>query len=550
MITEIYFKNYKLFNQEEGVTIPFKPVTVFVGPNGSGKSTVFKFMHFLSEKNWFLPVYVQYEESEAFFNFRIGFNNQWKFHNLDGKVAVFDSNTLLYAHKIEKLSRPNDNFDNITFQSQEKIWKKSWNLKYFSHEEFIDPIIQELYRYGYKNDLKPIFNFLAEHFPILTLKTYEEEELMRFNIGEGNLPYRYKQHAITMFLEPNFSQDEHSLSADQISLISIILDRWTDRIEKEVKERIEKDLQLFFKTKLSPPNYERLWQQPAIIMAYEHNSPHVHNSKTLTREEYLNSKKGQASMQKKKLTKKDFADLNIGVGYDILNIYNSQEDINRESQLERSDYNSYFENEINFSCNTIDNGAREIMGKNYIIDTDSSLRLFLRLNGKKIGIEELSFGEKKILAILFKAAIRSGTPLSSLENQSLAYFIEPEIGLHPAWQAKLANFFLKRGAIESAYSDGITLFNSEWTLNYEKIKLYNYVILETHSEYIVRGLQYEAMKAKRTEDVQIIYFDGKGGIIPIEINKDGTLSRPFGPGFYDESERLSLLLLDGLANKS
>jgi predicted ATPase len=165
------------------------------------------------------------------------------------------------------------------------------------------------------------------------------------------------------------------------------------------------------------------------------------------------------------------------------------------------------------------------------------------LSKKIIQIRNLSQGERKLLGILFILNADDGSLFTRSGKYDLhRYFNEPEISLHPAWQSKLAGILIEQAG--SSIS-GVELFDDNGDVIVNRS-----IVIETHSEYIVRGLQYEAMKAGRTEDVQIIYFDGKGGIIPIEINKDGTLTRPFGPGFYDESERLSLLLLDGLASKS
>jgi len=101
---------------------------------------------------------------------------------------------------------------------------------------------------------------------------------------------------------------------------------------------------------------------------------------------------------------------------------------------------------------------------------------------------------------------------------------EPEANLHPNFQSKIADLII----------------DSAWKFN-------NQFLIETHSEYLVRKLQYWVAKGKiLPEVVQIYYFtqDEKKGtqIKSINILKDGSLSGEFGDGFYDEADRISLEL--------
>ena len=61
---------------------------------------------------------------------------------------------------------------------------------------------------------------------------------------------------------------------------------------------------------------------------------------------------------------------------------------------------------------------------------------------------------------------------------------EPEINLHPAFQSKLADMFVEAAKV----------FNIQF-------------IIETHSEYLIRRLQYlTAKKDIKTDDTVIYYF--------------------------------------------
>lgn len=105
---------------------------------------------------------------------------------------------------------------------------------------------------------------------------------------------------------------------------------------------------------------------------------------------------------------------------------------------------------------------------------------------------------------------------------------EPEAFLHPAWQSKLADFF--------AYC----------------IQKYDIqIFIETHSEYLIRRFQYlTANKEIKPEDSIIYYFNnpsqipkGEEQVKELHLRGDGMMDEDFGPGFFDESIRLTVDLL-------
>lgn len=106
---------------------------------------------------------------------------------------------------------------------------------------------------------------------------------------------------------------------------------------------------------------------------------------------------------------------------------------------------------------------------------------------------------------------------------------EPESNLHPANQSRLADIIVK-----AAKTYGIQF------------------IIETHSEYLIRKLQYLTAKGEiKPEDTQLYYFfhpdkvpEGENQVKKINIEKDGRLSAPFGYGFFDESAHLMIELMN------
>lgn len=126
--------------------------------------------------------------------------------------------------------------------------------------------------------------------------------------------------------------------------------------------------------------------------------------------------------------------------------------------------------------------------------------------------------------------------IDALNNQVL-FIEEPEVSLHPSLQSKLADVFKI-----ASKEDGIQL------------------VIETHSEYLIRKLQYLTAKGELNKgDVAIYYFsdpktckDPKERVFRIDIEEDGSLSRPFGSGFYDETNNIimDMMMLNFPDNKN
>ena len=76
-------------------------------------------------------------------------------------------------------------------------------------------------------------------------------------------------------------------------------------------------------------------------------------------------------------------------------------------------------------------------------------------------------------------------------------------------------------------------------------------IVETHSEYLIRKLQYLTAKKELQPDQSVIYYFNADKYVSreepkvkkIEITPTGNLTDTFGPGFYDEATRLKFDLM-------
>lgn len=154
----------------------------------------------------------------------------------------------------------------------------------------------------------------------------------------------------------------------------------------------------------------------------------------------------------------------------------------------------------------------------YTFDEETGIfKINIIKDGKKNNLNDMGYGVSQVLPIILACVDISFAQTVIIE--------EPESNLHPALQSKLANMIA------------------------EASKRNNFII-ETHSEYLIRKLQYlTAKKEIKPEDTQIYYFyppnevpEGERQVYPINIQEDGSLTKNFGKGFFDEAGNLDLLL--------
>ncbi len=151
----------------------------------------------------------------------------------------------------------------------------------------------------------------------------------------------------------------------------------------------------------------------------------------------------------------------------------------------------------------------------------------------KFLLTDLGFGITQLVPLIISTVYRASLSFNNSEfakngfRESLLTVEEPEANLHPAFQSKLADFFI----------DAYNTFNIKF-------------IIETHSEYLIRKLQYLTSKgiAKPTDTI-IYYFnhpdqipEGEKQLVKVNIENDGGLSKNFGKGFYDEASNLDIML--------
>lgn len=122
----------------------------------------------------------------------------------------------------------------------------------------------------------------------------------------------------------------------------------------------------------------------------------------------------------------------------------------------------------------------------------------------------------------------------SQEYKQILVLEEPESNLHPCLQSLLADLLV----------DIVRKHNIQ-------------LIIETHSEYLIRKLQYLVAKKKvNPECISLNYFSLNYkanapfiSVKKIPISKDGRLEEEFGPGFLDEADNIAIQLFDIQKNR-
>jgi predicted ATPase len=172
--------------------------------------------------------------------------------------------------------------------------------------------------------------------------------------------------------------------------------------------------------------------------------------------------------------------------------------------------------------------------------------LYVEQKNRDVLLSDLGYGLSQVIPILLKILIESDKIFKAQDDrwdsegyvkpwEEIAKKIfptitieEPEANLHPKLQSKLADIFV---------------------LAYKTFGVH--FIIETHSEYLIRKLQYLTAKEELTTNESVIYYFNDDEYVSkqekkvkkIEINKFGGLTDTFGPGFYDEATTLQFELL-------
>jgi AAA15 family ATPase/GTPase len=189
-----------------------------------------------------------------------------------------------------------------------------------------------------------------------------------------------------------------------------------------------------------------------------------------------------------------------------------------------------------------------LIGNQLIVDYQPKYQLILvsiiTLDGKRRELVDFGYGIKQIIQILIQVTVLSkqnrrmeqrygydgNDEIHTYYEPCLLIIEEPESNLHPKWQSLLADML----------AEASKRFNIQ-------------VIIETHSEYLIRKFQtLVAKNAIKPQDVKIFYLRnlqnltaGKKQVESLCIQENGSINfNLFDSGFFDESYNLNMSLLN------
>lgn len=529
MVEKFSFQDIKMFKGYQ--SIEFKPLTIFTGPNNSGKSTLLNLVRlilnvFSGNKNIdekfaatiFEDINISakpYDENEPYLT-----NYQQNLPTVDEMpyiVKQFGINNLrikgdtvigvpssIHFMCCNNTVATFDNFSNNPGLGLREI-KVGEKPKEFSRDDdYYELIVHFNEIFAMKDDFqfrtKEDQGTFKAHIEFIEKNGFPDslfKSIVSFNKKQRPIFEKYSREGdIGIFI---YSEKyKNASNASFFSLISLcLLDLQISIGNNKLMQERDKNvfidtLKIFFDEIILNPLKE--------LISYNENSTFF----SAYRGQFVDDENSQANLAFKKLYKKK-----SGV-FDDKIIRTSG--ISAARVFQKSDYNY-----LNKWLDEFEIGSRLTKEKSW-----NTFKVLLK-NGLELNPSELGFGSQQLLPVI----------LGLITNPSGLYFIgEPESHLHPYLQSKLADFFVD-----------ILNFNKDQSPQ---------LIIETHSEFLIRKLQYLIAKKFINKDLIALYYihnpekipEGSSHIQRMEFRKDGIIKQEFGPGFFDESTNLAMDLLN------
>ncbi len=191
--------------------------------------------------------------------------------------------------------------------------------------------------------------------------------------------------------------------------------------------------------------------------------------------------------------------------------------------------------------NAISEWLYKTMGYTLTIkDMGSSLFQIMLVNDEGIesNILDVGFGISQVLPIIvqiIKMSFISGRRINGRLRKGESIYIEqPELHLHPAAQAELADIFVN------------CILNQKDSC----------LLIETHSEHLIRKLQVLVADKENefsADMLKVYYIDkdcnGVANVQEMKIMENGKFEKKWPTGFFDKAHELSMDLLKNSAEK-
>lgn len=489
-IKALYFNNYRIFEKENHFDLT--PINFLIGPNSSGKSSIFKALLLLKSN---------VTNDLQILDFSNTKHNLGSFDNTINKNCKTESLTFGFEATINDMFQYS--YNKLSFTTRRSLY----NILIEDGEKEVSLKIFLTYT---KNDTSGKLRIIE------MFKETDEKSFFKLEIGNPQDDYH------KLYFNHNIVVKNKVLS--EIFIKSVVRDKHT--LEKNVDN-------LNYKTsvnlKVNDNKISKYYDEPILVFSYLYDKFIENNVKLSINKEIHRYLKG---MPLRRILK-DFSSLLENTEYIEAVRANTKRLYTNDSQG-----TSFNELILEYRSRDISDASVNFMSKwlqkfeiadEVVFENIEGVANTVSLvkNNEKIALADLGYGITQFLPIIMRISLEE--PIKKrLYNvvKKTILLEEPETNLHPKLQSLLADFLV----------DAIKTF---------EIRL----IVETHSEYIIRKMQIlTAEKKISPKETSIYYFNNPNDkplnqIIKVDIQENGALSDGFGDGFYDEATELKYQLL-------
>lgn len=567
----IGIKNFRVFDDHEGIFEELSSINLLTGTNNSGKSSIIKYLQMLknSVAGSKIPFDLDLNEQEHLLGDFENVLNNTANRNIEISLPfTFLGITTIYSTLSFEIPSKNDSYKAHLRKMTITDKEDNTDLFSFSYREATDEEIEfhsnehqlRIQEYQQKKNTaanqSPENLFLNQFYmspPYSPLVAYIDwsinVEKLRYYVKGllGFYEVYLKNKRNENFLEST-DNDFFSASFFMKSLNSdMLVESWKDFLESDFKTGTKLSgrqplLEYDFQSE------EYFWPEPQIEEILYYQSIDILNKNVKWKN---NSDRDNEYFVISECFKKSYKEL-IG-RISTINYLSTVKEEN--SRIYIGTNNSTFTKLLkDYSSLDIDTNFINKYLKAFEIGDEIIVNFVRKLQVIKISIKSVQFpirdlvdfgyGIKQLVLVLMHIAViaeknkRSKEVITDEgENGMEDYYVpslllieEPETNLHPKWQSLLATMFV------------------------EANELYNIqLVIETHSEYLIRKFQtLTAQGAIKSKDIKIFYLRAaqkikanRKQIETIFIESDGTIDyKLFDDGFFDEADNLELSLLN------
>ena len=577
MIKKIGIKNYKAFRDYNEIEI--KPITILIGPNSAGKSTLLKLFSKLKNQNNSILIEKIEPNTSTFLKNKnpIEINIEYGYSN-----KRFLSR---YCFKENKLSVETSH--NIGKHNSNKIIenKKTFSLKYLngsypvSNWDALMKLARKRLEDNYGEEIKEINNFLKSFKGSYFLEIWDvikplHDIIIEDFIKEDQSNITFKGNPFYIEIEDN---QEFEIASDILKHCKydipdheqyLLIEKYDQILSKRFND-LEKSIinnnitntrtnlhNILKNINAISINHEILKNKIIESLCVVIFSAQLQNELFLNKRYYLNKIKKMGFNKLSKYSMPTIITIKPLRGVPKY-FYNKRELIETfqipSYVLEESYYLTTLQKAVNkLLCQlgiTYKLLIKEIKHRN-LGEKIYVVKLKDVFTGYEYNINELGFGISQVLPIIINIFINNQSTYYrrasidfEFESKLNYYLIEqPEIHLHPKQQTLLSYIFYRLLIDNKLYDFMADEF--EDINDYDKDKL----IIETHSEHLIRGFQLLVAQGKiLPEHLGIYYINrdkyGASSIKQMEVNNNGLFKEAWPEGFFDQHYKLAKEIL-------